>query len=968
MAELKYFEDCMSAGSAVFTIIAKNYLPYARVLMHSIAEHHPEWQRFVILVDHVDGCFNPEAESFEIVPSRTLPIPQIRWFQFKYSVLELSTAVKPYAFKYLFNTYTFDQIVYLDPDIRVYSPLKRVVEALGSANIVLTPHLTRSLKDDKHPTEINILQSGAYNLGFIGIAKSRDTDLFLTWWQDKLYDHCVVDLARGLFVDQKWIDLVPGMFDGVAVVRDAGYNVAYWNLCHRPISHSSVGYEVEGSPLSFFHFSGYDANQPEVLSRHQDRHQIRNLPEATQEIFRSYRDELLSAGYSICQQWPYTFATFQNGIRIPDMCRPSHHEAPELVSKIEDPFSDQGFSAFLKLWNSPIQEQHLGISRLAYRVYSTRQDVQSEMPDIFGINYKRFLEWMLSSGKVEHGLDKVFVSAISDVVAANKSHENDSGETQMAAIGTFDQDTLSNEYLEGPIVLQDGVPVRLTRLAAAIHQSRPDLQVYFPNPYGPDAVRFLLWLLTYGKKEHSLSAQQLAPLKKQWKMIVSSLPSVSAKLWHTIALRKKAVSVLVRTALKRLPLEREISRRPLFQRFKPGLKDNYVARHTTEPVKPQTFGVNLVGYFRTETGVGQSARSCYEALKAVSVPTSLVCTNDMSSSRKQDHSVGPMSSEFPYAVNLFYVNADQTTIVKQSLGEECYRNRRNIGYWAWELEEFPDRWMNAFSAYQEVWTPSQFCCNAIHRKASIPVFRIPHAVAPPIPTGMGREYFGLAPDRFIFLNAFDVLSVMERKNPLAAIRAFRMAFGSDSRCQLVLKINNAAASPKYVEILKEACYSSNAVRIIPSTLSREEMYALSQCADCAVSLHRSEGFGLFIAEAMYFSKPVIVTNYSGNVDFTRPDNALLVDYKMIHVGRNCEPYAPGSLWADPSVEQAAKHMRTVVENADLRAELSSAGSKFIRSAFSVEAVGQMMRQRLNAFQPAHSPAVMAYAAANASGR
>jgi glycosyltransferase involved in cell wall biosynthesis len=215
---------------------------------------------------------------------------------------------------------------------------------------------------------------------------------------------------------------------------------------------------------------------------------------------------------------------------------------------------------------------------------------------------------------------------------------------------------------------------------------------------------------------------------------------------------------------------------------------------------------------------------------------------------------------------------------------------------------------------------------------------------------MDRQHFGLEPDRLIFLCAFDVLSVPERKNPIAAVRAFESAFRAGSRCQLVIKINHGGASPAYVEALRAAC-TSGAVRIIDSTLSRAEMYALTRSADCIVSLHRAEGFGLLIAEGMYFGKPAIVTNYSGNTDFTLPDNSLLVDFRLIPVGRGCQPYNPQSLWADPNVEQAARHMSAIAADQELRARLSAAGREFVTSNLSAEAVGRLMLDRLEGSFP-----------------
>lgn len=937
----------IQSGTAIFTIIAKNYLAHARVLMNSAAVHHPEWQRFVILADHVDGYFDPSAENFRVFFSSDLPIPHSRWFHFKYSVIELSTAVKPYAFEY-FQAKGFDRVVYLDPDIRIYSPLKRIAEGLQTANIVLTPHLTRPLEDDRRPGEIDILRAGAYNLGFIGLATSHESSAFLAWWQQRLYDHCVVDLPRGLFVDQKWMDLVPGMFEGVDILRDPGYNVAYWNLSHRAVSLSQNGYEVAGSPLAFFHFSGYDAQQPDKLSRHQNRFQVENLPVATQRILHSYRQELLAARLAECRNWPYAFGSFNNGVPIPDIARPIHHEAPELVAAIDDPFSAKGFQAFVERWNSPVEEDgaHDGISRLAYRIYRTRSDLQSAMPDVFGGHYKRFLEWMLVSGRREHGLGDVFLTTIADAIATCKKHQE---------ARAWPETPVPNEFTNEPAGQADTQAraqprLRLTRLTAAIYASRPELQRYFPDPQGHDRARFLVWLLTYGRKEHCLSAAQIAPMKAQWRSIIGDLPLWPARVRYELIRLGMAASVHLRSSLVRLQVFRAMlssSRTRL--NAKPAADSSTISEPPT-----QEYGVNLVGYFHAETGIGQSARGARAALRAARISLSLRGVDDAGLSRQQDYSAGPMSSAFPYFANLFYVNADQAIVVRKSLGKQFYQHRYNIGYWVWELDEFPERWLGAFSPYHEIWTPSTFCRDAIQRKASIPVLCFPYAVAPVAPAGMDRQYFGLPSDRLIFLAAFDVLSVPERKNPLAAIRAFERAFGAHSRCQLVIKVNNAKAAPNYIEALRAAS-SNGTVRIFDSTLKREEMDALTNCVDCVVSLHRSEGFGLLIAEGMYFGKPVIVTNYSGNTDFTRPDNSMLVDFRLIPVGRGCAPYDPASLWADPDVEQAASHMKVIAGDPGLRQRIAGAGSEFVRAALSPAVVGTAMSRQLRSICEIYDP-------------
>ncbi|MGC4050680.1 MAG: glycosyltransferase family 4 protein [Paludibaculum sp.] len=948
------------SGTALFTVIAKNYLAHARQLMRSAAVHHPDWRRFVILVDRVDGYFDPAQENFEVILSTSLYIPESRWFHFKYSILELSTAVKPYAFEHLFQLNGFDRIVYLDPDIRIYSPLSRVTESLQSSSIVLTPHLTASLEDAKRPSEIDILRSGSYNLGFIAVARCASTSAFLCWWQQRLFDHCLVDLPRGLFVDQRWVDLVPGMFENVAVLRDPGYNVAYWNLSHRPITLSLSGYQVDGAPLAFFHFSGYDVDQPGKVSRHQNRHELQSLPPVFRQIFNDYGEQLLVEGYTACRNWPQAYSFFENGTVIPDMCRPIHHEEPELARSVADPFSDAGFKLFVEVWNRPIQEHagRPGISRLAYRIYRTRTDVQAAMPDIFGGHYLRFLEWLLNSGRVEHAVGDAFLTTITAAARTYREHRDRVAEPDP-------QDEREGDEHAAGAAPPDGARIRLTRLAAAIYNARPELQRIFPDPRGRDRARFLVWLLTYGRQEYQLSTHHVAILNQQWRAVLDSLPGAYDRLRYQAILAAMGASQSGRNWLNRL-LSSAGSLRNGAQQAQTVGNLPYAAPSqlaAAGPPEPECaeFGVNLVGYFRSETGVGESVRAACGALRAASVPISLRAADEAGYCRTRDRSVGPMSAEFPYSTNLIHVNADQAAHVAAQLGARFFRNRHNVGYWAWELEEFPDRWSDAFSHYQELWTPSEFCSQAIREKSPVPVYTIPHAVRPAVSGSLDRQHFGFRPGQFVFLTAFDVLSVVERKNPLASIRAFLAAFGANPDFQLVVKVNNAATAPrefrKTLESVTSACASPN-IRVFDATLSRNEMHALTQCADCIVSLHRSEGFGLHIAEAMYFGKPTIVTNYSGNVDFTRSDNSMLVDYRLVPVGQGCLPYDEHSRWAEPDVEHAASHMRTIVADAALRARLSAAAGDFVRANLSPAAVGQLMMDRLEAALLDQSPTEM----------
>jgi hypothetical protein len=173
----------MSGSVGVCTIVAKNYLPFARVLMSSLKKANPEFRRFVILADDVNGYFDPGAEDFELILSEDVGIPNSKWFHFKYTILELSTAVKPYVLEYLLTRYNLSKVIYLDPDIRVYRSLDGLSRRLDSASMLLTPHLTAPLDDWRHPDDLDILRSGSYNLGFVALTAAPGMRRFLSWWQ-----------------------------------------------------------------------------------------------------------------------------------------------------------------------------------------------------------------------------------------------------------------------------------------------------------------------------------------------------------------------------------------------------------------------------------------------------------------------------------------------------------------------------------------------------------------------------------------------------------------------------------------------------------------------------------------------------------------------------------------------------------------------------------------------------------------
>jgi glycosyltransferase involved in cell wall biosynthesis len=942
-------------STAIVTVVAKNYLAQARVLMASIKKVHPEYLRIVLLVDRVEDCFDPAAEDFIVASSEHLDIPKSPWFHFKYSVLELSTAVKPFFLSWAIRKHNLKKIIYLDPDIRVYASLCDIEEALDNANILLTPHLTDELNDDRQPSELQILRTGTYNLGFIGVKAGPEVDRFLRWWMSHLYDHCVVDLARGFFVDQRWVDLVPGLFAGVRVLRDVGYNVAYWNAATRRISWRDGVPFVNDRRLCFFHFSGYNADLPDVLSKHQDR-LVLSSREDLKTICELYRQELLEHGFSTASKWTYTHSRFANGYAIPDVGRHLIAEAPHLVDEIEDPFSPQGFDRIVQVWNTPISRSsgRSSLTKLAYRVYRLREDVQAAMPDVFGTDYVRFLEWMLSSAPHEHLLSEPFLRNIRTALDSARSSEPAPSADEMPMICAdllakdADDPVLTRitktRRIGSPAVFNemeqvDRGPARLTVLARYIYESRPDLQRVFPDPLGRDAVTYLTWLLNYGWHSYGLTEEYLAPLRQNLKLLRSELRLADQ-------IRADAYGLLLKLAFRVGPLAARVRN---FRKRRPSIRPTYVAKNTRtgspEPAPsrpPAPFGTNVYGYFRAEMGIGQSARNAIDALTAAGIPYSVHNLKAPELSEK-DRSIEEFSESADYGVSLFVVNADQTEVVHNRVpaGPKTY----SIGMWAWELDELPREWDGAFRAYDEIWVPSGFVQSAVAARAPIPVIRIPYCVPAPTEARKQRGDFGIDPDTFVFLTVFDMRSCFDRKNPLGVLRAFKAAFPSRNGCELIVKVNHADADSNKLDCLRSEA-ATGSIRLIEDTFRREDVVDLIRSSDCVVSLHRSEGFGLVLGEAMLLEKPVIATAYSGNMDFTTPSSAFLVPYELREVGPGNYPYPPHCVWADPCLKDASEQMKVVYNNPELRARRAVAGRKLMEEKFSAAAVGATMMSRL----------------------
>lgn len=767
----------------VVTIAARNYLPFTRLLAESFKEHNPDGTVVVLLVDAEPGEIEAEGD-FEIATPEDLPLDpeEFRRLALIYDVTELATALKPWALEMLLNRGATTAI-YLDPDIVVYSSLDEIERLSREHGIVVTPHAVEPMpRDGLRPTEADIMGSGVYNLGFIAVGP-RNVPM-LHWWQERLSRDSISAPEQMLFTDQRWIDLVPGLWP-VAILRDPGYNVAYWNLDHRPVERRDGQLHAGGSPLRFFHFSGYRPETPWILSKYvadAPRVVLSDHP-VVKELCDDYGERAKAVGMRPEMLAPYRYNTFGDGTPITRGMRTTYRAAVLEADAGKAPYPPTAFTP-----------------------------------------------------------------------------EGD------AAVRAW--------FME---------PVRggVSRLLLGLWEGREDLQRAFPQVSRGDVSGLARWATTHGVREGAVPEG-----------------------WVSRASAPRRAHV----------------------------------RSSSAP------GVNLAGYFAAELGMGTGARLLLDATKAAGLPVTTINSNRTES--RQAATFEAAESDIRHPVNVAFVNADQFPLWAGDVGPELLRGRYTIGVWAWEVEEFPE-YPEALDLVDEVWGISRFVADAVRTRTDKPVHVVPLPI-PPAPATiepLDRVALGL-PDSPYFLFVFDYFSVFERKNPLAVVEAFRKAFAEGDGPVLVIKTINGQRRRVDRERLRLACGDRSDVILLEDYVTSGQLTSLMAEATAYVSLHRSEGYGLTMAESMALGRPVIATAYSGNLDFMNEDNSLLVPCTMVEVGPNAGPYPATTRWADPDVDVAAAYMRRLVDDPAFARDLGERARASVAEIGDIRVTADFVRERV----------------------
>lgn len=362
------------------------------------------------------------------------------------------------------------------------------------------------------------------------------------------------------------------------------------------------------------------------------------------------------------------------------------------------------------------------------------------------------------------------------------------------------------------------------------------------------------------------------------------------------------------------------------------------------------FGVNICGFINGEFGLGEGARSTIRSLEAARIPVAINNINTFVTHRQNDRSYSSFTEENPFPINIIQINCDvlpelERRIDRKFLSRKYLSNKYNIGYWAWELADFPANWETMIYDFNEIWTPSNYCVEAFSSISPVPVLRMPHAIQLPKQIKTRRE-LNLPVHKFIFLFVFDFASVFERKNPAAVIEAFNEAFGEDDKVMLVLKSTNGEICADELKKLKKFVGNSANIKIINGFWDKADVRSLIANCDCYVSLHRAEGFGLTMAEAMFYGKPTIATAYSANTDFMNVNNSFLVRYELKTLDEDFGHYKKGNVWAEPDIRHAARLMRRVFENPEKAREIGAKAAADVKMNLSPEKIGEKMKRRL----------------------
>lgn len=488
-------------------------------------------------------------------------------------------------------------------------------------------------------------------------------------------------------------------------------------------------------------------------------------------------------------------------------------------------------------------------------------------------------------------------------------------------------------------------PVRISRLMHTIWAERTDLQTAFPLTTETGRQAFTRWFIASVESEYGFPSSVTDEAKHALNMSTDSSSQNSSlvrrqSMTNWAARRSVSLAPAIRPIYRMLPYSWRVGARDflLNKAASPTLAGILTDETNRSFDVGLPSGIDIYGYLEQISGVGEGARRMIAAVQKAGLSTRTINLSDLNAADPNTR----------HRVALFHINADQTQMYLDRIGRRALKGQYRIGYWAWELEEFPDQWSIAFQYVDEIWTPSTFVQSAVQKKTQKPVKIIGHPSLPPKETKFTRDNFGLPEDRFLFLLTFDMSSYVSRKNPADAYTAFDQAFPARNAGgpMLVVKLHGTHNhNRKFSELLKTMEHDDRVV-LINRSLPPEEYQGLQSNCDALISLHKSEGFGMNILEFMALGKPVIATDYGGSTDFVTQETGYPVPFERTKLRPDEYPFAAGQVWASPSSSEAASIMKAVASKNSETIAKAEAARKLASTKYSLEAVGKSVSERI----------------------
>jgi hypothetical protein len=794
-----------------FTIANHKYFPQALCLIESIRKFYRNSKIFLINTDDFldkEVFFYKKKYNFEVINIKKIQIKDLSILKKKYNITEISTSIKPDVFKFLFKK-NLDKVIYFDPDIILLDRLEELEK--NKSEIILTPHITKPYNDKYKPDEKNILGAGIYNLGFLFLKKTNNTTSFLNFWSSKLYNGGYNWTANTMFTDQLWVNFSTLFYDNTFVIKDPGYNLAYWNLHHGKVKREKNKWLINNYPIKFFHFSGYSFNK---FSQHQNRYDFSNIGELN-DLCKTYKKMLKNNGF-------FYFNFFNSYFYLDD-------NKTKIDSSINKWF-----------W------------------YAIDKDI-----------------------KIPKKITKSFFL------------QNDNSIKNNSFVSRYEHGYLLNKF-----------NANITK----------DLE----NKYNQKSYKKIAYYDYENFKKNT-------KIKTIFNIIIY------------IFFLKLAMKFIDNKSLINF-LKEKLN--PKFYNF---FKSLYLSIYPDFNKNTSYFNfnkssINLIGYSRGNFGVAENLKRLFSCINKKKYQLKIIPTFTNGYHEENDTSLIAFENNNLFfrnfnSINILCVNADQTVKVIRS---KFLKMSFNIGYWFWELEKFPQAWREAEKSVDVLWAPSHYVYENLINYTKKKVQYMPVTINVKINKKFNKKYFNFN-NNFIFFYNFDFDSFIERKNPAGLIKAFKIAFTKNLNVQLVLKVSNQNKFYNNYLKIKSQIKDYKNIIIIDNFYSRDEMNGLLNSIDVYCSLHRSEGFGLGLAESMFLGKPCIATNYSGNLTFMNSENSLLVDCKLIKVKKEQYPHYENQVWADPNISQAARYMKLLYYNKKKYNELSVRAKNFMKKHHSVSA-------------------------------